>query len=187
MRTFIIVLTVFLIGLTPVYAAGDKCCDISIKKDICFIGDYDFDVENGNVYLYPDNRRHDEIRITDDSRLYINGREIDLDDDQRELVNEIHSLAINLENQAHDIALQGAKIGAAGAQIGIHAVAGIFKLIRSDYDSEDLESELEYKAERLEEQAEKLEELAEALEDDADELERQIEKMEREFSEIREL
>ena len=187
MRTFIIIMAVSFIALSPAWAAGDNCRDISIKKDVCCIGDYDLDVEDGTVYLYLDGHRHDEIRITDDSRLFVNGREIDLDDEQKEMVKEIHDRAIDIENQAYAIAREGAKIGAAGAKIGIQAVAGIFKLIRSDYDSDDLEREMEYKTEELEAQAEKLEELADQLEDDADELERQIDKMEREFSEIRDL
>jgi len=59
-----------------------------------------------------------------------------------------------------------------GAKPGLEAIACVFKLLRSDYDSDDLEREIEAeadkpeaKAEKLEIKPEKIEEMAENLED----------------------
>ncbi|MEE9555023.1 MAG: hypothetical protein V3W18_12055 [candidate division Zixibacteria bacterium] len=186
MRIFITIIMLFLLSFSPAIAAGNDCSDnFSINKRICCIGDYDLDIDGGDVYLYPDRHHYDEIRITEDYRLFVNGHEIDLDDDEKELVGEIHELALDIEKQAYAIGREGAKLGAAGAKIGIQAVAGVFKLLRFDYDSEDLEEEIEYKAQKLEAQAEELEERAEDLEDMADELETLADRLERDIPEIR--
>lgn len=186
MRIFIITAVVFLLTLSPAFAAGDRCSDnFKINKRICCIGDYYLDIDGGDVYLYPDRHHHDEIRITDDFRLFVNGHEIDLDNEDRELVEKIHNLALDIEKQAYLIGKEGAKLGAAGAKIGIQAVAGVFKLLRFDYDSDDLEQEMEIKAEMLEAQAEILEEEAEELEDMADELEMLADRLERDIPELR--
>ncbi len=185
MRIFIITAVVFL-SLSPAMAAGDLCGDnFKINKRICYIGDYDLDIDGGDVYLYPNRHHRDEIRITDDYRLFVNGHEIDLDDEDRELVEEIHNLVLDIEKQAYSIGKEGAKLGAAGAKIGIQAVAGVFKLLRFDYDSDDLEKEMEIKAEKLEAQAERLEEQAEELEYMADELETLADRLERDIPELR--
>ncbi len=187
MRTFVISLAAFVMAFSPALAAGNKCCDVSTWNDICDIGDYDLDIEDEAICLYPDGRHRDEIRITAEHRLYVKGQEVDLDDEQRELIKEIYIMAIDLEGRAKEIALEGAGIGAAGAAMGIQAVAGIFKLASVDYDSEDLEREMEYKAEKLEARAEELEELADKLEDDVQALETRLDRLEGEFPEIGDL
>ena len=78
------------------------------------------------------------------------------------------------------------KIGAAGARLGIEAIASVFKLLRWDYDSDDLEREIERKAEKIEARAERLEARAEKIEQMACELERIEEKLERQIPEMRE-
>lgn len=186
MRVSIIAAVVFLLTLSPAMAAGNRCSDnFKINKHICCIGDYHLDIDGGDVYLYPDRHHHDEIRITDDCGLFVNGHEIDLDDEGRELVGEIYNMALDIEKQAYLIGKEGAKLGVAGAKIGIQAVAGVFKLLRFDYDSDDLEHEMEIEAEMLEARAEILEEEAEELENMADELETLVDRLEMDIPELR--
>jgi len=198
MRTSIIALAISILTISPTMASNDGCCgnkainieDFRIEKivshdDICRIGDYDLDVNNGLVFLYPRRGHFDKIKITGDYRLFVDGREYDLDSENKELVKQIHDLAMKIEEDASVIGREGARLGAAGAKIGIDAVAGVFRLIRSDYDSQDLEREMELKAEKLEARAARLEERATELEAKADDLERLGDKLEQQIPKLR--
>ncbi len=204
MRTFIIILGLSLMTFSPAAAADNDCGEYSfiskfdcrvVSYDFdclpldcvprCDIGNYEMEIDDGTIILSPRSRRYSEVKITDDCRLYVNGRKVELDDEQKELVMEFHGLAVQIEEDARKIGKEGAKIGVAGAKLGIDALASVFKLLRSDYDSDDLEREIEHKAAKIEAMAEKLEARAEKIEQMACELEMIEEKMERKILEMR--
>jgi hypothetical protein len=145
----------------------------------------DIEIEDGSILIFPKYYDDQTIEITDSYELFINGREIDLDDDQQELIEEFHTRFFALIEEAKEIGIQGAAIGLKGAGVGIAAIAGICKLIDEDYDTDDLEKELEEKTKELEEKAEELEEQAEALEDLGHELETLAIEIHDEIPEIR--
>jgi hypothetical protein len=147
---------------------------------------YEIDIDGDTIILHPKHRGYARIKITDDYRLYVNGRRIELDDHQRELVKRYHHLAMQIQEDAREIGREGAKIGVAGAKLGVDAIVSITKLLRWDYDSDDLEREIEQKAAKLEAKAERLEAKAEKIEAMADELEEIEDKLEREIPEMRE-
>jgi len=74
-----------------------------------------------------------------------------------------------------------------GAKIGLKAVVGVVRLISLDYDTDDLERDLDRETDKIEEKVERLEEKAEDLEDLADELEELRVRMRREIRELKEL
>jgi len=141
-----------------------------------------FDLDRGTVVItHREDRGKDVVEITKDHRLIINDDEIKLDDRQQALVGEFHEGCMEIYKSAKKIGWEGAKIGLDGAKLGIQAVGCVFKLLSPEYDSDDLERELEHeadkieaKAEILELQAEQIEAIAEELEDIADDMRRDI-------------
>lgn len=204
MRTFIIILGLSLMAFSPAAAADNDCGEYSFTSKYecrfisynlsccpwdfgagCRINNYDIEIDDGTIILSPRSRRYSKVKITDDCRLYVNGRKVDLDDDQKELVMEFHSLAVQIQEDAREIGKEGAKIGVAGVRLGIDAIASVLKLLRSDYDSDDLEREIEHKAAKIEASAERLEARAEKIEQMACRLETIEEKLERRIPEMR--
>ena len=94
---------------------------------------------------------------------------------------------MDIHDYAHEIGWEGLRIGAAGLKIAMKAIGGVFKLVFTSYDSDDLERDLEREAAKLEARAEQLEEEAEVLEDMANALERQAEKLARDIPELGDL
>lgn len=205
MRTFIIILVLSLAASMSATAADNDCFEYTFTSNHdcrvvsynlsccpwdfdpgCCIRNYDIEIDDGTIILSPRSRGYAEVKITDDCRLYVNGRKVDLDDDQKELVMEFHSVAVQIQEDAKKIGKEGAKIGIAGARLGVEALASVFKLLRSDYDSEDLEREIERKAAKIEARAGRLEARAEKIEEMACKLEMIEEKLERQIPEMRE-
>ena len=204
MRTFIIILVLSLAASMSATAADNDCFEYTftskhncrvVTYDLsccpwdfgagCRIDNYEMDIDDGTIILSPKSRRYAEVKITDDCRLYVNGSRVDLDDDQKELVKEFHCLAVQIQEDAKKIGKEGAKIGVAGARLGVEALASVFKLLRSDYDSDDLEREIERKAAKIEARAERLEARAEKIGEMACRLEMIEEKLERQIPEMR--
>ena len=141
------------------------------KKQISGLDDIDFDVDNGTLIIESDIYEDEYVEISEDYELYVNGRLIELNDDQQELVKEYYDLYFELIDYAKKIGLEGAKIGVHGAKLGLLAMAGVCKLMLASYDGDDLERDLEKEARRLERKAEKLEKKAELIEEMAERLE----------------
>ena len=152
--------------------------------------DVNLDVkDNGDVIITCDKRRYksDEVKITNDYRLYVNGDRVDLNNHQQELVEVFYHKAIALNEETKIIVEEGARIGLEGARIGANAVSGVFQMFLLDFDEDEFEDRIEGRAEDLEEMADKLEEKAEHLEDLADELEDMHDDLDEEISELNEL
>jgi hypothetical protein len=191
MRVFIAVLILSMAAWSLAAAAGPsagKCCvidkdccgfsydhkanTITIGPDqLCCVGKYNIRIRDDDVILKPRHRRHPKVRITGDYRLYVDGDLVETNDEQKELLRDFHGLAMDMHREACKIGIEGAKIGAAGAKIGVDAIAGLFKLLSPHYDSDDLERELEAKADKIEARANELEAKADKIEQMADELE----------------
>ena len=135
--------------------------------------DFTLEIDDGSVFMKQEGRRgqFDEVEITETYDLIINGREIELGPKERELTREFHTLAYEIIDRAMDIGIDGAKLGIDGVKIAFTALAGVIKMIGPNYDEDDLEREVEAKAELLEEKAELLEERAEVIEDIAEDME----------------
>ena len=127
------------------------------------------------------------IEITPDGNLYISDHRVYLDRSQQKLVAEYYDQFMDIIEQAKLIGKEGAKIGVKGAKIGILAAGAVLKMLVTDYDSDDLEDEIEEEAEELEARAEDLEELAEELEEEAEDFEELHYTMKKEIKELDEL
>jgi hypothetical protein len=127
------------------------------------------------------------VEITEEYHLYVNGRIIDTGRKQRKLLRRYYRCYEDIEEMAEEIAEEGAKIGIAGAKLGAGAVACAIKVLFDDDDCDDMEYEIEIKAEELEKMADKLEKKAEKIEDLADDLEKTHKKLRRSIPELGDL
>lgn len=149
-----------------------------------------FDIEDGSVIITAEDDDEmivAEMEITEDHELYIDGRKIGTTPQQKKLLVEYRELVLSIEMDAKKIGLEGAKIGVAGAKLGLVAIGRVFKMFVSSYDSDDLERDMEYDAEKIEARAEKLEQRAELIERMADDLEELHWELEEEIPEVRAL
>ena len=172
MKKVILVVPLFLIIFTPSLFAkkvetNHKYHDHHFKcLENCEI-DFDDDI----LILTCQNNDDLWIEITPGGDLYITDRRVYLDRDQQKLMAEYYDQFIDIIEQAKLIGKEGAKIGVKGAKIGILAASAVIRMLVTDYDSDDLEEEIEEEAEKLEARAEDLEEMAEELEEKAEDFE----------------
>jgi len=149
---------------------SEKKCYHSNHQPNCLNEAY-IDIENEIIVLTCKYDDEQWVEITPDYKLYVNGHHIHLNRYQRRLVEDYYDNFMDIIEQAKQIGKEGALIGVKGAKIGIIATAGALKMLVSDYDSDDIEEDLEDEKLELEECAEKLEELAEELEETAEDFE----------------
>ena len=135
--------------------------------------DISFDLDDGTLIITCEQGRRElsVVEFTEDYELFIDGNEIELNDDQRELVHEFYDQSMDIVDYAKEIGWEGAKIGVEGAKLGAKAIGCLFKLLSPNYDSDDMENEIERAAENIEERAERLEEKAEFIEEMVKDLE----------------
>jgi len=144
-----------------------------------------FDLDKGAIIItHREDRRRDVVEVGDDSTLVINGEEVKLNERQKALVGEFHVSCMDIYESAKKIGWEGAKIGVDGAKLGFQAIGCVFKLLSPDYDSDDMERELEREAAKIEAKADILEMKADRIEEMANELEDLTRDMRRAIPEI---
>ncbi|MCD6162892.1 MAG: hypothetical protein J7K40_10830 [candidate division Zixibacteria bacterium] len=188
MRTYIIILITVIMIIPCLNAADRECWSHSYSNEVYLDDSNVFtNIDDDVITICFDNCDYNRIKITSDYELYINGKHIKTDDDQKELIEEFYNQTMELTEYAGQIGERGAKIGLSGAALGLKAVGSVFRAVFSDYDFDDIERELEIEAEEFEEQAELLEEQAEAIEEIADELEYIYNELKQEVPELHDL
>jgi hypothetical protein len=143
----------------------------------------DVDFEDGSV-IFTETEYGETVEITEDYELYVNDRLVELDDNQQELVKEYYDLFDQIIEEAKEIGWEGARIGVSGAHLGLKALGGLFKVVFTSYDSDDLERDMEREADKLEARAKVLERKAKVIEDMADDLEELADVMSSEIPEL---
>ncbi len=132
-----------------------------------------------DIYMY---EKHDdiiienedfdeEVVISSEGELFINGDKVRVPRKERELLKEYHELATATFDEAADLAEEGVKVGLQGVELGIKAATGVFKILLPGYTAEDYERDVEKEAEKVEKTAEKLEDKAEGMEKMIDHIE----------------
>jgi len=160
----------------PLLAAEPDNCDtkMSLNLDNCgewsYNDDYNVRIDHGDIILIGKDRDRTEVVFTKDNKLLIDGREIELNDRQQELVNEYHQTFDEMLKEATQLGIRGAAIGVGGAMLGMQAMGGLVKAALTSYELEDLEDDLDAKADELQEVADQLEEDAKVIESMADDL-----------------
>ena len=182
------VIAILLVGTTVF--AGEKTIHKGHDAHFGFDG---FTIDNININFDDDDltvtNTDEKTSFTIDKKyeLYINDKHIKTTPEQRKLTKEMYRSVDLIIEEAKDIGWDGAKIGAEGAKLGLQAVFCVFKLLSPDYDSDDLEAEMEQKAKKIEKKAEKIERRAEHIEDMAKDLEVISDKMREKIPELKKL
>ncbi len=133
--------------------------------------DVSVEFEDASV-IFTDKQSDETAEITERAELVVNGRSVRLSRGERALVKDYYATLDAIVEDAKSIGLQGAKVGARGAALGLKAAVGVLLLLSPSYDGNDLEQDLEEDQQKLERTASKLEKRAERLEKRADKLER---------------
>jgi hypothetical protein len=128
-------------------------------------------VRHERVYIVSEWDREERVVITRDYDLIVYGNAVPLDDRQKELVTRYYELTTEVMERTKEIAREGAQIGLQGAGIGLKAVAGVCRMILPNYDSDDLERDMERESEKIESRANILEEKGEEIDAMFDDLE----------------
>ncbi len=162
-------LIIFLIFST-ILGAEEKRHSFCWGEHFSFPEDVEIDFDDDAIQFYS-RGRNESVKITNDYELYVNGKWVSTSPSEKRLLRKYYYQGMKVAEFAKRISEEGTEIGVRGAEIGIDAVAGIVKVIFTGFDEEELEKDLERKAEELEERAEELEERAERLEEIAEELE----------------
>jgi hypothetical protein len=162
--------------------------------DFCFDDDHGITLDDvrlkfkhDDLIISPKCGSYEDVEITDDYHMYINGERIRLNSRGRSLIRNYYKQARRLRKEAMRIGMEGAKVGIKGAEVGIYALAGLVKTLSSDYDKDDFERDIERKARRVEKEAKKLEKKAERVEKMADDLEDLHHDMRRHIKDLRRL
>nr|MBN2277177.1 hypothetical protein [candidate division Zixibacteria bacterium] len=159
---------------------------VDIKHN-CHLDDINIDVDDNDVVITNRGNGFCRVIITEDYELYIDGNLIKTTPEQKKLLAEYYDKTMELVIYAEDLGYEGAKIGVAGAKVGLKAMGGVLKLLFTDYDEDDLERELEAESARIEARAAKLEDKADELETLADQLELLTEELSDEIPELEQL
>ena len=177
MRRFLSFLIVAALLTGPAATAGDyhhdykydkheQDSEISINSFSSWeIDEAEFQIDDDRLVITPRYATGDEIVMTKDRRLIVNGRDVSLDSREQALVGEFYDLTYQIRNEAKAVAFEGVKLGLKGARLGVKAVGGVLKLLFTGYDEDEFEYDMELAAEKLEREGESLEKRAETVED----------------------
>ncbi len=157
------------------------------SDDDLFRGDeISIDFDNG-VLSIESGDYDDFVEITEDYQLLINGHRVKTNNKQEKLLRQYYNDFDDITGYAREIGIEGARVGAKGARLGLKAVASIVKLVLEDYDTDDLQKDMEKETEKIERAAKRLEKKAEKLERIAKDFKKTHKKLRKSISELDDL
>jgi len=148
--------------------------------------DVEVSLDDGSI-TFTEEETDETVRITEEYELIVDGRTVHLDHNQQRLVEKYYDRFSDLTEDAIELGKDAAKIGVDGAKLGVHALIGALKLLSSDYDSDDLEVDLDLKGDKIERMAERIEKRGARLEKKAESLKRLHGQLRHEIRELDEL
>jgi len=143
----------------------------------------DIDIDGSTIFFTSD-YSDDEVEITDQYEIYLNGDRLKLTPGQQRLTEDCYETMFGILDNAGEIGLKGARVGLAGAKLGANAILKLLKVLGPGYDMDDFEREIEREADKIEARADLIERDAEVIEDMADDLENMMDRL---FIEVPEL
>lgn len=145
------------------------------------------DLEDGWLLFRHDDHPREEVAISADGDLEVNGEAVRVDARDREALREFHLGFVEILDSATALGEEAAEVGVAGAALGAKALAKVIRLLDEDYDEADLEREMDAEEAKIEAVAAKLEAKGEAIEELADEWEADGRALKRRIPELREI
>lgn len=140
------------------------------------IDDIEMNINDENYILFEDeslvvcDRKTDEylVEITPGFDLYIRGKKEDIDEEQRDLIEDYYIAQYMLYIKRNRISAKGIEIGIQGARLAAKAVSGAFMLMANGFDEEEerqFEENMEREAEEIERNSEMIDSHVEDYED----------------------
>lgn len=149
-----------------------RCDKHGSDDDDLFRGDnISSDLDDGKL-LFTHQDDDETVEMTAEGDLAVNGRAVRLGASERGLVKDYYATFDGIVEDAKEIGLAAAKIGAKGATLGLRALLGTLMLVSPDYDKDDLEEALDDEGDKLDRSAAKLEKRGKRLERKANKLEK---------------
>jgi len=175
-------------SLTLLNAAVESHHKICTKGTVNgFLEDADLEIKGSTIYITHHDDDNITLKITRSGDLYMDGRKVDTNRRGQQLLKQFNRQIRELVDSAEKLGYEAGKIGVEGAHIAASAVSGLVEALFTDVTFEDLDKELEKKAERIEAKAEKLEKKAEKIEQKAEELEELQAELRENIEELEEL
>lgn len=137
------------------------------------------------IYITDEDYCDEYIKITSDSKLYVNGHLVKTNYFDRKILDKYYTGLREIREMAIDLGYDGARLGLKGAAIGIKAVAKLPLILFGNVD--EYEESVEAEAESIEEEADLLEKRGEEIEKLAEELEECKEDLEGRIKELDQL
>jgi predicted nuclease with TOPRIM domain len=179
---------ILIFSLTFLNAAVEKHHHICYKGTTDgFLDGAELEIKGSTVYITQQDEDKITVKITRSGDLYLDKKKIDTNRRGRELLKQFNHDIRELLDSAEKLGYEAGKIGVEGAHIASSAVSGLLDAFFTEATLEDLDKELEKKAEKIEEKAKKLEKKAEKIEQQAEELEELQAELKAQIEELEEL
>jgi len=149
--------------------------------------DQQVDLEDGWLLFRHDDHPREEVAISADGDLEVNGDAVSVNERDRDALRDFHLGFVEIIDSAIALGEEAADVGAAGAAYGMKALAKVVRLLDDDCDEKDLEREMKLEEAKIEAVAAKLEAKGEAIEELADEWEADGRALKRRIPELREI
>lgn len=153
MKLFTTIVIAALFAFSAIYAADPP----RSESPFLSLDRISVDFDNGSLIIKPRSGESFLVEITDNDELYVNGRKIQTDAEERDLLHEYRSEMTCMVDRA-------VEVGCKGVEVGLHAIGGLIEVACTDRELEELEAELESKSDKIESEAEELEEMSARLE-----------------------
>jgi len=157
------------------FSSGVSAVDYTISEHgyTCDFGAFSMYVDDGDVYLTKSGlfEECEEVKISADYELLIDGKAIALAPDQREIITTYHDLSIAMEDCFDRITQEGLSLSWDGAKVAVKAFTGVFKLLSPGYSVENYSDDIDRAAEVIDDRAEIIDDLA----DEVDRITRRLE------------
>ncbi len=154
MKTLLVILLAI-----PIFA-------LSFKGDCpASMDDFKINFEEDTLVMVYKNSPSHTVRILPDFQLLLDGQNIALDSEQRELVKNYYLNVQELVDAATEMGLIGAKIGVESLGIGLRAITHmVAQLLLSEEKIQTTEKKLQEQEEKVKMKASTLEKMGDALE-----------------------
>jgi hypothetical protein len=187
MKIFYNLIITLLILCFSLIAAEDPALKNSARDwSLNFLSHADIDIKGSSVFIISQEGGKATIEMTKNGQLYIDGRKVRTNNEEKQLIKEYHHLIVDIVESAEEVGIECAEIGIESAEIGINAVQEVIQNLCDEQEWKYVERKLEKKAKKIEATATKLENKIEDLEELAEEMGELHQDMLEHFPELKE-
>ena len=113
MRKAIVLMMAFVLAVSSLYGSDRKRrrnLRLFPHRIDC-LDNVDIDIDDGSVIISPEYGDDEYVEITEEYKLYVNGRKVRTSTEEREMLAAYHEQVYDIVDEAKRIGWKGAKIG----------------------------------------------------------------------------